>query len=354
MDDAQAYEAIRHSVAVYRRGQKFVEVEGSQRGELLSHVLAKSSEYVQSGSSLETLCLDDDGRPIDLVLAVVDEDKTLLVTDVEDGAVAHLAEAAEELGLDDVTITPLDGWVAVAVEGPKCWRIVENLIEDDLASMALNERRPATSPLGAPGLLVRTGWTAEFCYLWLGQAPAEETLASFVARAEGEGGGACTPDALLRAKLEVNSPVFPQLYEGLTLREAGHEWLDGVGRDDDYRGRNEDTDTPRQRGLIAVRAYGQDIPPAGTPVEAGGTPVGSIFLAAPACGQPDGYALALLDVPFEVPGLELTAGGVAVKTISRPAVDPESWGERIGSEVAGSSLHYEELENMLSAQQDEG
>jgi aminomethyltransferase len=342
MDDRAAYEAIRNTTGVYQRGHRFVEVGGLQRGELLSWVLAKPTEYAQPGTSVDTLALDDDGRPIDLVLAIFEEERTILISDVEHGVLDQLGAIAEELGLTDVTVTELEGWCAVAVEGPSCWHAVEDLVEDDLASMTLMERRPATSPDGVDGMLVRAGTTAEFGYLWVGPAPAEDTVQSFVERAEELGGGLVTADALLRANLEINHPVFPQMFEGLSLREAGAEWLAGSGRDDDYRGKSDDVDTPRRRGLVAVLAAGHEIPPAGTPVEAGGVAVGSIFLAAPQAGQPDGFALALLDTPFDVPGLDLTAGGVAVTTVSRPAVDPKSWTETIGSESVGSSTYQVE------------
>ncbi|MDR1512589.1 MAG: hypothetical protein LBS56_03760 [Propionibacteriaceae bacterium] len=345
MDDRAAYNAIRHATAVYARGARFVEVSGLQRAELLSWALAKSTEYAQPGTSIDTLALGDDGSPVDLVLAVFDEDRTILVSDVTDGVLDQLPALAEERGLTDVAVTPLEGWCAVAVEGPSCWTIVEDLVEDDLASMTLMERRPAKSPLGAPGILGRIGTTAEFGYLWLGEAPLEETLQSFVDRAEARdpASGLITPAALQRAQLEVNNPVFPDMFEGLTLREAGLEWLAGAGRDDEFRGQPDDVDTPRERGLVAVHAYGHEIPAKGTPVEAGGVKVGEIFVAAPQVGQPDGFALALLDVPFDVPSLDLEAGGVPLKTVSRPAVDPQSWTETIGSRAIGSATYQADL-----------
>jgi aminomethyltransferase len=353
MDDRAAYEAIRNTTAVYQRGRRFVEVGGLQRGELLSWVLAKPTEYAQPGTSVDTLALDDEGHPIDLLLAIFEEDRTILISDVEHGVLDELAAIAEERGLTDVTVAELDGWCAVALEGPSCWHAVEDLVEDDLASMTLMERRTATGPNGEEGMLVRAGTTAEFGYLWVGQADAEAIVQAFAERAEELEGGLITADALLRANLEINHPVFPQMFEGLTLREAGVEWLAGAGRDDDYRGQPDDLETPRSRGLIAVYAPGHEIPPAGTPVEAGGVAVGAIFLAAPQVGQPDGFALALLDAPFDVPGLDLEAAGVALRTVSRPAVDPKSWTETIGSESIGSSTFQVEGLKTLAEQDDE-
>jgi aminomethyltransferase len=135
--------------------------------------------------------------------------------------------------------------------------------------------------------------------------------------------------------------------EGLSLRQAGVEWLAGSSREDDYRGRPAEVGEPRSRGLVAVRAPGAELPAAGTAVEAGGQPVGELFLVAPQAGQPDGFALALLDVPFDVPGLDLTAGGVPVRTVSRPAVDPLSWSETIGSSTIRSSAHWQAQERLL-------
>ncbi|MDR1265634.1 MAG: hypothetical protein LBK42_08780 [Propionibacteriaceae bacterium] len=350
MDDAKGYQAIRQSVAVYRRGARLVEVTGAQRGQLLTHALAKSTEYAQPGTSLETLALDDDGRPIDLVLVIFEEDRAILVSDVASGVIDQLPALAQSLELTDLAQSELDDWCAIAVEGPSSWRIVEDLVDDDLASMTLNERRPARSPLGDAGILVRTGQTAEYGYLWLGRAEAGPTEAAFLNRALAEGGAEATPDALLRAKLEINHPVFPQAMEGLSLRQAGVEWLAGSSREDDYRGRPAELGEPRSRGLVAVRAPGAELPATGTTVEAGGQPVGSLFLVAPQVGQPDGFALALLDAPFDVPGLDLTAGGVYLRTVSRPAVDPLSWSETVGSSTIRSSAHWQAQEQLLNEQ----
>lgn len=102
-------------------------------------------------------------------------------------------------------------------------------------------------------------------------------------------------------------------------------------RDDDFLGSDQLEKEKAARSLVAVTATTSSIPAAGTSVTAGGeTEIGRIHHTLPSAGQPQGFALALLDAPFNVPGLELQAGGVTLTTISRPSVDPVSWTEPIG------------------------
>ena len=338
MDDAQSYEAIRNTIAVYTRGKRFFEVTGLQRTELLNWVLAKNTEYVMPGTCVESLALNEDGRPIDLVLAIFEEERTLLISDVEDGVLDNLAPIIEELGLEDIEVNELKGWCAVGVEGPNCYEVLNDLIEDDIATMTLNERRDADSPLGAPGILARIGKTAEYGWTWLGEADEAATYQAFLERVEENDGGPATEQALYRAQLEVNNAIFPDMFEGVTLREAGMEWFAGSGREDDYRGRPAEDAGFRERGFIAVEAPGHDMPEKGTPVMAGDTKVGEIFLKAPLVGTDRGYGLALLDAPFEVPGLDLMCDGVEIKTIPRPAVEPISWVQPIGEQTGPTAL----------------
>jgi len=338
MDDAQSYEAIRNNIVVYTRGKRFFEVTGLERTELLNWVLAKNTEYVMPGTCVESLALDEDGKPIDLVLAIFEEQRTLLVSDVEDGLLDNLAPIVEELGLEDVQINELQGWCAIGVEGPNCYDVLNDLIEDDIATMTLNERREADSPLGAPGILARIGKTAEYGWCWLGEADDQATYEAFLERVAENDGGPATEQALYRAQLEVNNAIFPDMFEGVTLREAGMEWFAGSGREDDYRGRPAEDPGPRERGFIAVEAPGHDMPEKGTPVMAGDTKVGEIYLKAPLVGTDRGYGLALLDVPFEVPGLDLMCADVEIKTIPRPAVEPISWVQSIGDQSGTTAL----------------
>jgi aminomethyltransferase len=350
MDDAQAYEAIRQNVVVYPRGKRFAEVTGLQRTELLAFALAKSTEYSMPGTSVETLAFDDDGNAIDSVMAIFEEERTILMSEQEHGVIDDLPELIERLELEDVQVNDLEGWCGIQAEGPNCYHILDDLTDDDLSSMGLSERREARTPLGAEGIMIRTGKTAEYCFYWLGEADEAETLQSFLDRAEAEGGCLATEKALYRAMIELMNPIFPDLFNGITLREAGVEWMSGGGREDEYRGRPEEIGGPRERGIVAIRAYGQDVPPVDTPIEADGTVIGRVYLTTPMVGLEDGLGLALLDEPFAVPGLELTSGGIDVVTIPRPAIDPISWVQTMTGEEAGTS---DELQEAIAAMTEE-
>ncbi len=59
---------------------------GAGREALLSHIIARPTEFAQPGSVVDSLILDDDGRVADFVLAVIDEDRTLVVSEHRAGA----------------------------------------------------------------------------------------------------------------------------------------------------------------------------------------------------------------------------------------------------------------------------
>jgi len=333
MTDVQDYEVLRSSAGVYARGRAFVHISGPDTDVLLRYLLAKSTEYAQPGTVVGSLALDDSGHPIDYVLAIIGDFEAILVSDDASRLLAHIPELAAVMGMADVTITPLDGWAGVAVEGPAAWKVVDGYIDDDISAIALDDWVTATIPgVLDDGRLVRTGTTGEYGYLIFGQASQTDLVNTVAAQAaETVGGGLVGQSALLRACIEMSHPVFPDVFaDGVSLREAGAMWAAGAGREDDYRGKSGIGDQPRTRGLVAVEVINGDIPPKGSVVLAGIEEIGHIHLVTPRAGQDNGLGLALLDTPFHVPGLTLSAGDIDLHTISRPTADLRSWIEPIG------------------------
>lgn len=323
------YQALRTTAGVYLRGPHLYEVDGPGREALLGHLLARPTEYAQSGTIVDSLALDDDGRPVDLILAVIDETRTILLSDSVDSILPHLTDLATAAGIPDIGCRPLDGWAAAAVEGPRAWEVIQDLVEEDVAGILLNEWRTVRVPIADDhAILARTGTTAEYGYVVLARAAAPALLDWLRGLAAAVGGRECGPEALRRARLEVNHPVLPEQFDGLTVREAGAAWMAGGGRTGAFRG-NGAVAAPTRR-LVAVRADSPDDLVAGAPVMAGGRPVGRVHLVAPRVGLESSVGLALLDTPFDVPGLALDAGPVRVSTVARPAVEPVSWVEGIG------------------------
>lgn len=326
MSTSSDYFSLRRSAGVYARGTIIHSIGGAGREALLSHIIARPTEFAQPGSVVDSLILDDDGRVADFVLAVIDEDRTLVVSEHRAGAGEDMRAVALLLGIDDVTVDTLTGWGVVAIEGPRSWEVVRGLASDDIATLLLNEWQPVRVPGASVALLARTGTTAEYGYVVIADLSPEALVDTLRAPLAQVGGAVVGPEALLRARIEVNHPVVPDQFDGITVLEAGAGWAAGVGRENPYRGAGHAV--PPQRRLVAVRST--NALEGGSTVEAGGVPVGRIHLCAAEVEGESSYALALLDVPFDVPGLELSVGGDSIRTVSRPAVQPVSWTESIG------------------------
>lgn len=326
MSTSSEYFSLRRTAGAYARGTTIHSIGGAGRGALLSHVIARPTEFAPPGSVVDSLVLDDDGRVVDSLLAVLDEDRTLLISEHRTEAGEDLRAVALALGIRDVTVDALTGWGVLAVEGPRSWEVVGGLAADDIATLLLNEWQPIEIPGSSVALLARTGTTAEYGYVVVADVGPGVLMDVLRPRLAQVGGAFVGPEALLRARIEVNHPVVPDQFDGITVLEAGAGWAAGVGREDPYRGAGHAV--PPERRLVAVRATRSL--ERGSAVEAGGVTVGRIHLCAADIDGEGGYALALLDTPFDVPGLELTADGRTIRTVSRPAVQPVSWTETIG------------------------
>lgn len=320
------YFSLRRSAGVYARGTTIHSIGGAGREALLSHVIARPTAFAQPGSVVDSLVLDDDRRVADFVLAVVDEDRTLVISEHGPGTGEEMRAVAHALGIEDVTVDTLTDWGAVAIEGPRSWEVVRGLAADEIANLLLNEWQSVEIPGASVALLARTGTTAEYGYLLVADLPYEVLIDTVRSPLAEVGGAFVGPQALLRARIEVNHPVVPDQFDGITVLEAAAGWAAGVGREDPYRGTGHAVHP--QRRLVAVRSTSSL--ERGSAVEAGRVPVGRIHLCAAQIEHETSYALALLDAPFDVPGLELTVDGETVRTVSRPAVQPVSWTEPIG------------------------
>nr|WP_154921473.1 aminomethyltransferase family protein [Microbacterium testaceum] len=326
MSTSAEYFSLRRSAGAYARGTSIHSIGGAGREAVLSHVIARPTEFAQPGSVVDSLALDDAGRVMDFVLAVVDEDRTLVISENSTSAASGMNAVALALGIHDVTIDALVGWGAIAVEGPRAWEVVRGLVTDDIASLLLNEWQPVEIPGASFALLARTGTTAEYGYVVVADVPSDVLIDSLRSPLEDVGGALVGPPALQRARMEVNHPVVPDQFTGVTALEAGAGWAAGIGREDSYRGAGH-AERPHRR-LVAIRSTRPL--ESGRTVEAGGVTVGRVHLCAAEIDGETSYALALLDAPFDVPGLEVTVDGATARTVSRPAVQPVSWTEPIG------------------------
>ncbi|GIT78812.1 hypothetical protein LLS1_04810 [Leifsonia sp. LS1] len=327
MKATEGYTAIRETAATYPRGTQLVELTGPGRQQLLNLVLARPTEYAQPGTVAECLALDEAGNAIDLILCIIDESRIILLSDTEGGVITDLSARADAAGIGEVTIRPLPGWSAAAIEGPRSWRAVADVPDEDIAAVLLNEwRRVDVPPASSPGFLARTGGTAEYGYLIVAEADSDALLSWLTSLATDVGGEPCSMDAIIRARVEANHPVLGPQFDGVDVYEAGAAWMAGMERDDPFCGRIERADAPSRR-LVAVLTSEDVIE--GAEVRYGNRVVGRVQFVAPRVGQPTMIALALLEKPFDVPGLSLVANSAELRTVARPTIDPVSWVESI-------------------------
>lgn len=181
LDTTAGYHALRTTAGAHRRGASVLSVTGADRGALVTYVCAKRTEFAQPGTVTESISLSSDGKVDALILVVIEDERTLLVSDqilnIDTQAISAKLNLSQ-VSVSDVTA----GFTAASVEGPQSWRAVGGLVEDDISSVLLNELRSVSVPgTEAPALLARVGTTAEYGYLILIEAPASEIDALEVA-----------------------------------------------------------------------------------------------------------------------------------------------------------------------------
>ncbi|MFH5879176.1 hypothetical protein [Arthrobacter sp. NA-172] len=331
LNTADSYTALRTTAGVYHRAGEVMRLTGLHRGRLLTWMLAKQSEFAEPGTVLESLVLDDEGAVDGVALVVFDDESIIVVSDCATPLLHVATSAIDALQLVDTHAQQEEDFgYAIAVEGPVSWKVGDGLTDEDMSEILLNEWRRGSLD-GKECILIRIGTTAEYGYVVLtSSAAGPSSMKELTARAREVDGGEIDPLVLRRAQAEVNHPVLPVQALGLSIFEAGIQWMATPNRDDEYRGRNAIRLLPPTRRIVAASTAGEDFPLEGQEVTDEGTPIGVVKVSTPRAGQDTGFGLLLLDIPYCVPGLTLTAGGQTVRTLARPAVDPVSWTQQIG------------------------
>jgi glycine cleavage system aminomethyltransferase T len=326
-----SYAAIRNTAGVYNRGGEVLRLTGADRLQLLSWLLAKQTEFAEPGTVVESLILAESGAVDGSALVVLDEESIIVIAESQTPLLPIAQAAIVEQELDGTAVTEAGDLAAVlAVEGPLSWQVAEGIADEPMSEILLNEWRRGQLD-GVDCLVIRIGTTAEYGYLIITSAEAgSAVMDELVARAVRLGGGSIDKEVLHRAQAEVNHPVLPSQAQGLTIFEAGIQWMATPNREDDYRGKSGIRLEAPARRIVAAVCRDGNFPEAGTLVTDEGTPVGVVQTPTSRAGLDTGFGLLLLDVPYCVPGLTLTAGSQTLSTVSRPAVDPLSWTQQIG------------------------
>ena len=327
----ESYTAIRSTAATYNRGGEVLRLTGPYRVELLSWLLAKQTEFAEPGTAIESLILAESGAVEGSALVVLDEESIIVIAESQTQLLPIAKQAIEDHGFDGTLAAEADDLAAVlAIEGPLSWRVADGIADEPMSEILLNEWRRGELD-GVECLVIRIGTTAEYGYLVVTSREAgPSVLDKLSERAQEQGGGSINKEVLHRAQAEVNHPVLPSQAAGLTIFEAGIQWMATPNREDDFRGKAGIRLEAPTRKIVAAICKGGDFPEEGALVTDEGTTVGVVQTSTSRAGLSNGFGLLLLEVPYCVPGLTLAAGGRVLSTLSRPAVDPQSWTQQIG------------------------
>ncbi|MBD0838585.1 aminomethyl transferase family protein [Streptomyces sp. TRM68416] len=308
----EAYATLRTTVGAYRVTAPLVRLTGDDRLSFLDGFLAKSADYVEPDTVREVLALDEDGTPFAILLhfEIGDESWLLPRTAVTaEELAAYLGRFEQGAGVT-VDVEP-EGWGATAFEGPLAWSVAAGFVDFDISGLTLHAI--TESSLSAPGAtahLARVGTTGEYGYLLLSDAPQAAHEAVLAAVAE-QGGAEVGEDGLARVQAEAGMGLYRAGFGELTVNQADLAWMIDWSRIGEFHGSAGLTaptaDEARLTTLVAP--VGSRFAP-GTPIAAAGRQVGTLLHQAPAANPEEELVLALLDAPFWVPGLELTATDV--------------------------------------------
>jgi len=327
LDIAMSYAAIRNTAGVYARGESVLSISGPDRHSFVQFLLARSIEFAATNTCVDSILLNDVGRPVGVATAVIGEERIDLVVDAPQEWFDLAARIQEKYDI----VVDSSTFHAFEIEGPLAWKAVTPLVMDrDISDVLLHECLEIELD-GVDVRMARAGTTAEYGYLLL--ASSASTAETLQALAQSVGGDLITPEVLSRIHVEINFPVLPEQLKDVSLFECGLPWMATLTRTDIFLGMEKLVIAPPSIRTVAVSFPGHDCPRVGAAVLVDGENVGVISVSTPRAGLPDGLGLCLLQDPFGVPGVSVDVEGIEGLTLSRPVIDPLSWSQEIGVTV---------------------
>lgn len=332
MNTTTDYRTLRDSVGVYSPAGPLIHVTGEDRFDFLDAFLSRSAEYVDVETTRECLALSEDGTPFAIFLHLEREDETWLLPRTSVTA-DEVASYLSRFITGDVAIEVApDGWGAVAFEGPSAWRVAAELVDFDIAGLVLHSitdvEVPGHAGKGTP-FLARVGTTGEYGYLLVSDdvAVAREIVFSHV---EEFGGAEVSQEGLARVQAEAGMPYYAMGVRSLDVNTADLSWLLDWNRLGEFHGSESLVAPVRdQRKLAPVVAEAGISIEDGETVRVGSEGVGTIFYRTPPANPEEELYFAVIDAPYGVPTLTLSASA-PVRTVSLPRVVARSTVEKMG------------------------
>lgn len=295
-----------HAVVFDRSSRSRLLISGTDALEVLKAVFAGHVEDLEEGRAMRTVALGLDGTIEDLALISRTGGIAYLVSG-EPGqraeTLARLRAAVEhdfDVRIDDRTETTC----LIGLAGPEAGQAANEHLSE-----ALPARLKALSCLafefhGFRGLAIRTSDTGEDGFEFM-LAPA---VAQHLIETLGEAGiPLAGHEALEVARVEACIPAFePDLEPGLSPAEAD---LDAL------------LDVPggaQGRILSALLFDGRGVPPAGTPLTAGGERVGELRSSVHSLSLNATIGLGIIESRHALPGRELWAGPDRATVVAKP------------------------------------
>ncbi len=300
-----------------------IRVAGTGVLAFLQRMVARDIEYLFPERSLTTLLLDDDAKPIDIVIVHKVQGGYLLETSFGRGeaTLAHLQGHAD----DGVEVTDVSAEATmIGLEGPFAWELLRQVFEPQLTGLPF-QGVAASTWQGEDILVTRTGYTGEYGYK-LHLPPELAPKAWEVLGAEAPPLGF---EALEISMLELRQPMLHrELGDDGNVIACGFNPLAELDKDD-YVGKDALL-AQKEEGVglrtIGFAAEGDEVPPAGTTVVAGGElEIGRVLHAVRSPGLGHVIGLLRIDEEWSAHGLELDAGGTTVTTVPAPFLIPLSW-----------------------------
>ncbi len=311
---------VRSAVALHDASHlAFARVGGVDAQQLVDRVSPRDL-FVRAGQMLHTLLLDDDATPLADTYICCDEDDYLIVADGLDGAALAAYLGRHTAGLDATVtdLSPTHG--ALGLDGPYAWELLAEVTAPDVIGLPylgfFHEGRFTC---------LRGGTTGEYGYhLLVERARLPEVREHLLAAGRAFDLRIVDPAALALCALEAGF-FTPRrdVRPGLTPVELQLQWRLNAGRT--YPGSSIVEARRREpRGRVALVVAPDTLTDDAT-VTLDGRPVGTILHAGRSFTRDEWLAAALLDRTISHPGItELTSGGVALRTISAPAINNRS------------------------------
>lgn len=310
-----ATRAIRTGVALSRLDHILpLGVYGPHAADVVDRLVPRAL-YLRDGAMAPTLLLREDGSILaDVTVVADDADFVLLVEGLDaDALIAHVRAFVRDD--EEVELRPMwERYALYAVTGPYAWELMEDLAGPEILGLPF-----LNAVVVGEDICFRTGKTGEWAYQLLvpselAEARWDDLLRLGVRFGAVEASAAALDAAALENgffvirvdALRTLDPVEAQMMWCLTPAKEGYVGADAT---------RAALAAPPARRLTYALAD-SDVP-AGSAVTAEDR-VGVVLHTLPSGA---GFlALLVLDTPYAHPGLTLDAGGVALRTISAPAV----------------------------------